>query len=288
MDGHATCVHGDTLAPSAPLRADWCGGGRWEDGGHKHQVPVRPRACNAGGAVRTSPPARVDYRDANVFDWLVDHVSGSPWTYLILAVASGGDVVLPLIPSETIVITSGILVADGALHWWLVIPCAAIGAIIGDNIVFLLGARVGEPVAQRLFRHERGRRRLRRAERGVSRHATVMIVVGRFIPGGRTASTFAAGTLELPWRRFIVADVIAAGAWAAYVTLLGVIGGRAFRDSILEPLALSLGIALVVAVVLEVVRRVQRRRGKDLPGEGLDGEDEERQDRRAQRASSPR
>ena len=220
-----------------------------------------------------------------MFDWLVDHVSGSPLTYLIVALASGGDVLLPLIPSETIVITSGILAADHALAVWLVIPAAAIGAIVGDNIVYVLGVRVGDPLAQRLFDGDKGQRRLRRAERGIGRHGAVMIVVGRFVPGGRTASTFAAGTLEMPWRTFIVADVIAAFAWAVYVTLLGYIGGSAWKNSVLEPLGFSLGIALAVAVVLEIVRRLQRRRGKDLLGEDLDAEDEELEKPAERRAS---
>ena len=40
--------------------------------------------------------------------------------------------------------------------------------------------------------------------------ASILIAIGRFIPGGRTATTFAAGTLEMPYRNFLVADGVAA------------------------------------------------------------------------------
>jgi len=44
-----------------------------------------------------------------MFDWLSDLVSGSPITYLVVLAAAGGDVLLPIIPSETMVFTAGVL-----------------------------------------------------------------------------------------------------------------------------------------------------------------------------------
>ncbi|MDQ3849194.1 MAG: hypothetical protein M3296_01070 [Actinomycetota bacterium] len=64
---------------------------------------------------------------------------------------------LPLVPSETIVITSGVVAAQGGLLIWLVVPLAAIGALVGDNVAYLLGAKLGDPVARRLWRGERAR-----------------------------------------------------------------------------------------------------------------------------------
>jgi SNARE associated Golgi protein len=48
-------------------------------------------------------------------------------------------------------------------------------------------------------------------------HGVWIIVVARFIPGGRTATTYAAGTVGMPWRRFLPADAIAVALWALYV-----------------------------------------------------------------------
>ena len=58
-----------------------------------------------------------------------------------------------------------------------------------------------------------------------------LIVIARFIPGGRTAATFAAGSLDWPWRRFIVFDVAAGAIWGSYAGLLGYFGGKTFKDS---------------------------------------------------------
>ena len=205
-----------------------------------------------------------------MFDWLTDAVSNGPAAYLILMVASGGDVIFPPVPSETIVVTAGVIAGQGDLSILLVIPSAALGALLGDNLAYWLGRAVGDPVANRLFRGDKGKRRLQWAERAIQRHGGVLVVTGRFLPGGRTASTFAAGTLEMPWRRFIVADLIAVSLWAVFASMLGFAGGSTFQDSTWKPLVASLGIATLIAVGVEVWRRIQRHRGKDILGDPLD------------------
>jgi membrane-associated protein len=203
-----------------------------------------------------------------VFDWLTDLVSGTPVTYAVVFGAAAGDVLFPVIPSETIVITASVLAAHGELAIWLIVPAAAIGAFAGDNASYLLGRRVGDPVAERLFRGEAAQGRLRWAERAVDRHGALLIMVGRFIPGGRTASTFAAGTLEMAWwPRFVLADAAAATLWSVYACALGYLGGSTFKDSVWLSLAVSLGAAALVAGLIEIWRRVQKRRGRDVLGD---------------------
>ena len=205
-----------------------------------------------------------------VFDWLTEEVSHSSLTYVAVFFAAGADVLLPLIPSETMVITAAVLAAQGDLLIVVIVPAVALGAFLGDNVSYLLGRRVGDPVARRLFRGEKGQARLDWAERAIQRRGAVLIAVGRFIPGGRTATTFAAGTLEMPYRRFVVADAVAAAIWAVYVSALGDLGGEAFKERLWLPLAASFGCAMAVGLGFEAWRRIQKRRGKDLLGDELE------------------
>jgi membrane-associated protein len=204
-----------------------------------------------------------------MFDWLSHEVSQSTITYPVVFVATAADVLLPLIPSETIVITASVLAAQGELLIVGIVPLVALGALLGDNLCYLLGRKIGDPVAARLFGSEKGQARLKWAERALRRRGMVLIGVGRFIPGGRTATTFAAGTLEMPYRSFLVADAFAACLWAVYISMLGYLGGETFKDSLWLPLAASLACAMAVGVGFEVWRRVQRRRGKDILGDEL-------------------
>jgi len=68
-----------------------------------------------------------------VFDWLTQEVGHSDLSYLIVFVACATDVLLPLVPSGTIVITAGVLAAQSDLLIFVIVPAATIGAFVGDN-----------------------------------------------------------------------------------------------------------------------------------------------------------
>jgi membrane-associated protein len=204
-----------------------------------------------------------------VFDWLSQEVGQSAVTYPVVFAACAIDVVFPLVPSETVVITASVLAAQGDLLIWLIVPLVAVGAFLGDNLCYWLGRRIGDPVADRLFKSEKGQARLKWAETALRRRGAILIGVGRFIPGGRTATTFAAGTLEMPYRQFAAADAFAAALWAFYVSMLGYLGGETFQDNLWLPLIASFACATAVGLGFEVWRRWQRRRGKDILGDEL-------------------
>jgi membrane-associated protein len=192
-----------------------------------------------------------------VDQWLIDVVSGSPWTYGLIFAVAALDAVFPFVPSESVVITAGVLAAQGDLRLELIIPVAALGAMCGDNTSYLIGSRLGRPAARKFLRGERGKKALEWGEKTLTEHGGLLIVVARFVPGGRTATTFAAGTLEYPWRRkFLPYDAIAGCLWASYAALVGYFGGKTFEDSPWKALLLAFGIAFAVVIVVELIRRL--------------------------------
>jgi membrane-associated protein len=194
-----------------------------------------------------------------MFESLTDFVSGSPWTYLYLLVVSAVDVVFPVVPSETSVILGGVLASSGDLLLVLVVASAAAGAIIGDNVAYWLGRKAERPLRRRFFSGER-EHRLLWAERQIKERGPYLIVVGRFIPGGRTAVTVSAGILHMPYPRFLAADVLAGVLWGLYAALLGYAGGRTFEEQPWKGFVAAFAVALAVTGVVEVVRWVRRRR----------------------------
>jgi membrane protein DedA with SNARE-associated domain len=196
-----------------------------------------------------------------VFDRLLDVVSGAWWSYPVIFLIAMLDAFFPVVPSETLAITGGVLAASGDLELWLVILAASTGAIVGDNISYGIGSWVGEHTVKRLFRSERAHRGFEWAEHQLEVRGGYLIVVARFIPGGRTAVTFASGYVHvMPWRRFIVYDVIAGVVWGCYTVLLGYFGGKQFEEQPWKGLLLAFGIAVGVAVLIELVRHYRRRR----------------------------
>ena len=77
-------------------------------------------------------------------------------------------------------------------------------------------------------------------------------MIARFIPGGRTAVTLSAGTLEYPWRKFILFDSIAGLIWGVYAAALGYFGGKAFENAPWKGLLLAFAIALAVTGSVEL------------------------------------
>jgi len=195
---------------------------------------------------------------AGVFDWLT-HVQASPLTYLAVLGACALDAVLPVVPSEAVVIAASILATRGELSIWLVALAAAAGGFLGDTGSYGLGRTAGAAAARRLFRSPKAKRRLAWAGEALEQHGATIIVVARFVPGGRTATTFTAGMVRLPWPRFAVADAGGASLWAAYAAGLGYLGGEAFQRRPLYGFLFGLGVALLVVVVVEGARRLQRR-----------------------------
>jgi membrane protein DedA with SNARE-associated domain len=192
------------------------------------------------------------------FTQLVADASG--WAYAIVFLLAVLDVFLPIVPSETAVITAGVVAGAGDLSLPIVIVAAAAGAFLGDNGSYLVGRRFGHRATDRFFSKGKGAERLDWAERQLDERGGELIAVGRFIPGGRTVVTLSAGTLHYPWRRFAFFDGIAAIGWALYASLLGYFGGKAFEHEAWKGLLLALGIAFAVTGGIELVRWALRRR----------------------------
>lgn len=193
-----------------------------------------------------------------MFQSLTDYVSGSPWTYGVIFGLAALDVVFPLVPSETSVILAGVLASTGDLILFAVILVAAAGAILGDNIAYWLGRTVGPWVVRRFFVGER-KRRIDWAEKQVQERGGYLILVGRFIPGGRTAVTLACGLLEMRWHRFIRFDIAAGLMWGSYAALLGYFGGKAFEQNPLRGFAVAFAVALAITGGIEVYRWLRKR-----------------------------
>ena len=154
----------------------------------------------------------------------------------------------------------------GGLSVELVILAAALGAIVGDNISFAIGHFLGARVERRFFSSEKSQKRLQWAQRTLEQRGGTLIVVARFIPGGRTATTFTAGFVETyPWRRFLMFDAIAGVIWGTYCVLLGYYFGKTFEEEPWKALLLAFGIAIGVTAMVELVRHLYHRRASAEP-----------------------
>jgi len=195
-----------------------------------------------------------------VFDEFTELISGSQWSYAIIFAFALLDALIPVVPSETSVVTAGVLAGAGEMSLALIVLVAASGAVLGDNAAYGIGRGFGEGAARKIARGDRGSRGLRWAQRELDDRGGQLIVAARFIPGGRTLVTLGAGSLGFPWRRFVAFDVLAGCSWALYAALLGYFGGKAFEEQPWKGLIAALLIAFAIAGGIELARRL---RGKE-------------------------
>jgi membrane protein DedA with SNARE-associated domain len=189
---------------------------------------------------------------------LIDLLTGSLWTYPLLFGICAGDALIPAFPSETAVIVCGIQAARGQLSLEWVIVWAAAGAFTGDNASYAVGRWLGTPAVKRFFSGEVAQGRLNWARKFLKERGSYVLIVARFIPGGRTAATFTSGLVRLPWSmRFAPYILAAAVLWSVYAALLGYLGGRLFEDQPIYALLVAFGIAAVITVGVEGWRRIR-------------------------------
>jgi membrane-associated protein len=191
---------------------------------------------------------------------LVDALSSSPWTYALVLAFAALDALVPVFPSETAAIAAGVLAAAGDLNITLVVAAAAGGAFLGDISSYLVGRTAGRAAAGRLMGTAGGLARLAWAGRVLEERGSSVIVVARFVPGGRTAATLTAGLIRMPGRTFLLAAGIAAILWASLASGLGYVGGRALEDEPWRAVVAAGGVAAVILLGVEVARRLRRPR----------------------------
>jgi membrane protein DedA with SNARE-associated domain len=235
-------------------------------------VPVRGRRVDGGTAAfaRDGVSIRLESGDASiagrstcadaggVFESLVDPITASPWVYALIVLIAAADAVFPLVPSEATVIAAAALAGTGELVLALIVVAGAGGAVIGDNLAYLLGRAGQGPLLRRLARSPKWRVRVGGAESKLREQAGTVVVVSRFVPGGRTATMLSAGLIGLDWRRFAAYDLAAGVLWAGYASAVGWVGGRAFADKPLHALLLAFALAVTAAVLIEAGRRFFR------------------------------
>lgn len=189
----------------------------------------------------------------------LEELSTSPWFYLVIFLIAYFDSMIPIVPSETMVILGGVAAGQGDLWLALVIGCAFAGAFLGDTTAYLLGRHFGPAIERRFFKRPKSQARLEWARRQLEVRGGMLLVTARFVPGGRTVVTFTSGLTRQPFRRFVGFIAFATIVWACYAALLGFIGGKAFADNHALAFLVAFGIALGVTAVIELIRHVRHR-----------------------------
>ena len=191
-------------------------------------------------------------------------VIGYPAVILFIMIESSG---IPF-PGETMLLLASFFAATSSrLAIPLVIACAALGAILGDNLGYLAGRTGGRALALRYGKYVFLKpHHLDYAEKFFEKHGDKTVFFGRFVAILRAWSAFLAGVNHMPWRKFLIFNAAGGIIWAIVYGTLGYVAGRFFHDNFaaVERIARALGwvgagIVVVFAVTAFILFRLRRR-----------------------------
>jgi membrane-associated protein len=175
-----------------------------------------------------------------------------------------GDALFPPLPSEMIVITGGALSAAGSINGFLVVLLAALSSWIGDVLVFQLFKRRLSHVLDRWRWGRHFHATVHAAIAKAGRSSTYGAIIGiRFIPGGRLATTAAAGIANVSTRGFSLCAALGGLLWASWSVALGYFTGSATGLPFWASSLIGVGVGMVIGAVVGVM--VTRRRGNNSP-----------------------
>lgn len=187
------------------------------------------------------------------------------WAYAVLAATTAP----PLVPNAVLLVTGGVMAAEGRLDLALVLLVVAGSAIMGDMLIHRTGRAMSGRVLARMEHNERRAALLRWAALRIQRHGVPFVIGIRFLPSGRVIGGLAAGVVRYPARRYAVGAGIAEAVWASYSVGAGYFSGKAASNSFFA-LSLGLGISMLVAgigTLVQWISRARERRQPRAPGE---------------------
>ncbi|EEM2502544.1 TPA: DedA family protein [Salmonella enterica subsp. indica] len=162
---------------------------------------------------------------------------------------------------ETVTLLGGVAAHQGLLKFPLVAAAVALGGMMGDQLLYLLGRCYGGKILRRFPRYHT---KIRHAQKMIQRHPYLFVIGTRFMYGFRVVGPLLIGASRLPPKIFLPLNIVGALVWALLFTTLGYLGGEEIAPWLHDlDQHLRHGVWLILAVVLVVgVRWWLKRRGK--------------------------
>jgi membrane-associated protein len=187
----------------------------------------------------------------------------------LVVFAESGMLVGFFLPGDSLLFTAGYFASapssiDEALH----LPLAPlligvwIAAVVGDQVGYAVGSRVGPSLFNRPDSRFFKREHVERAEGFFEKYGAKTIILARFVPIVRTFVPVVAGVGNMEYRTFVRFNIIGGTLWAFGVTLLGYFLGQV--DVIEENLELAILTVVAISLLPIVIELLKARKAKRL------------------------
>jgi len=167
------------------------------------------------------------------------------------------------LPGDSLLITAGLLAANGTLNIWWLNGLLIVAAVVGDSVGYAIGRRLGP----RLFTRQKSLlfnpAHVERTRRFYEKYGAKTIVIARFVPIVRTFAPVLAGVGGMEYRRFIFYNVAGGVGWVVSMTWVGYLLRQSIPNigsyiHIVVPIVIVLS---CIPIAVELLRERRRRPG---------------------------
>jgi membrane-associated protein len=170
------------------------------------------------------------------------------------------------LPGDSLLLTAGLLAYKGVevngeelkLSLFVLIPLLFVAAVLGDNVGYWFGRKVGPPLFRRpqsiLFRPKN----LQAAKAFYDKHGGKTITIARFMPFIRTFVPIVAGAVGMEWRRFTFFNLFGGLLWAIGMTLAGYLLADAIPPDVLDAYFLVIVFTVIIVSMLPALIHLWR------------------------------
>ena len=192
------------------------------------------------------------------FEWLFSNYGTTVYFILFLVIfIETGLVLMPFLPGDSLLFTAGLFAHLGYLNISYLILLLFVAAVLGDNINYWIGRKIGLSVLKVKYKGKNlvKQEYLDKTHEFFEKYGPKAIIMARFVPIVRTFSPFAAGIAEMSYRKFLSFDILGGAIWICSLTLAGYfLGGIDWIKKNIELVALGIIFVSVLPVIIEFLK----------------------------------
>ena len=178
--------------------------------------------------------------------------------------AESGLLVGAFLPGDSLLFTAGFLASQGFFNIFLLTPMLFVAAVLGDSVGYAFGQKVGPKLFKKedsIFFHKK---HLLRAQKFYEKHGGKTVTIARFLPVVRTFAPVIAGMGQMPYKKFLIYNVVGAFFWAVGLPLLGFFLGNLIPsvDKYLIPIVLLIVVASIAPSAIHLIK--ERKEDNEL------------------------
>jgi membrane-associated protein len=203
----------------------------------------------------------------NIIEFLT--TKGLPLTYAGLAFiifAETGLAVGFFLPGDSLLVVAGLFAASGKLSVSVLLSLLFVAAVVGDAVGYYSGLKLGPRIFSRrkslLFRPSH----LEKAQAFYEKYGGKTIIIARFVPIVRTFAPIVAGAARMPYRQFVIFNVVGGFLWVFSMVLTGYfLGGaveRAFGIRLEDHIEKVVVIVVALSLLPPIIEYLKSRREK--------------------------